>query len=82
MHIGNKNFKSIEKIEINFDFDFSILIKEFCKDDENVGFKINCGYLIFNKQIFFHDDINFNNILDFFASIFNNKFCIENTTFL
>ena len=81
LHIGNKNFKSIEKIEINFDFDFSILIKEFCKDDENVGFKINCGYLIFNKQIFFHDDINFNNILDFSASIFNNKFRIENTTF-
>ena len=63
LHIGNKNFKSIEKIEINFEFDFSAIIKKINIKNNEIYYKVNCANLIFSKMVDFSDKKHNNKVV-------------------
>lgn len=73
LHIGNKNFKSIEKIEINFEFDFSAIIKKINIKNNEIYYKVNCASLIFNRMVDFSDKKHNNKIVFYNELKFNNS---------
>lgn len=75
LHIGNKNFKSIEKIEINFEFDFSAIIKKINIKNNEIYYKVNCASLIFNRMVDFSDKKHNNKI------VFYNELKFDNSNF-
>ena len=75
LHIGNKNFKSIEKIEINFEFDFSAIIKKINIKNNEIYYKVNCASLIFNIMVDFSDKKHNNKI------VFYNELKFDNSNF-
>ena len=73
LHIGNKNFKSIEKIKINFEFDFSAIIKKINIKNNEIYYKVNCASLIFNRMVDFSDKKHNNKIVFYNELKFNNS---------
>ena len=60
LNIGNKDIKK----KINFEFDFSAIIKKLNINNYEIYYKVNCSNLIFNKTV------------DFSEKKYNNKIVI------
>lgn len=82
LHIGNKNFKSIEKIEINFEFDFSAIIKKINIKNNEIYYKVNCANLIFSKMVDFSDKKHNNKVVFYNEVKFDNSNFNELTNFV
>lgn len=98
LNIGNKDIKSCdENKKINFEFDFSAIIKKINIKNNEVYYKVNCSNLIFNKwvdfsdkkhnnRIVFHNEVKFNHVnfneITYFVNIsFEKKVDFSNTLF-
>ena len=82
LHIVNKNFKSIEKIEINFEFDFSAIIKKINIKNNEIYYKVNCANLIFSKMVDFSDKKHNNKVVFYNEVKFDNSNFNELTNFV
>ena len=83
LNIGSKDIKSCgEKIEINFEFDFSAIIKKINIKNNEIYYKVNCASLIFNRMVDFSDKKHNNKVVFYNEVKFDNSNFNELTNFV
>lgn len=83
LNIGSKDIKSCgEKIEINFEFDFSAIIKKINIKNNEIYYKVNCANLIFSKMVDFSDKKHNNKVVFYNEVKFDNSNFNELTNFV